>query len=44
MDFSEYDLRKLDLARKYDDDFSPADGIAWRDHVLLYVIGFVMCI
>ena len=42
MDFSEYDLRKLDLARKYDDDFSAADGISWRDHVLLYVIGFTM--
>jgi adhesin transport system membrane fusion protein len=44
LDFNEYDLRKLDLARKYDDDFSPADGIAFRDHVLLYVIVFVMCI
>lgn len=42
MDFSEYDLRKLDLARKYDDDFSPADGLAWRDHLLLYVIAFTM--
>ena len=44
LDFSEYDLRKLDLARKYDDDFSPADGIAWRDHALLYVIAVVMCL
>lgn len=44
LDFSEYDLRKLDLARKYDDDFSPADGISWRDHALLYVIAGVMCL
>jgi membrane fusion protein, adhesin transport system len=36
--FSDIDLRKLDLTRKYDDDFSPADGIAWRDHILLYAI------
>lgn len=36
-DFSDFDLRKLDLTRKYDDDFS-ADGIAWHDHILLYAI------
>jgi membrane fusion protein, adhesin transport system len=44
LDMSEYDLRKLDLARKYDDDFSPADGISWRDHVLLYVIGLLIAV
>ena len=37
-DFSDYDLRKLDLARKYDEDFSASDGISWYDHVLLYVV------
>ncbi len=46
MEMSEYDLRKLDLTRKYDDDFGPADGIAWRDHILLYVcagiVGFFL--
>jgi len=36
-DFSDFDLRRLDLTRKYDDDFSQ-DGISWRDHVLLYSI------
>lgn len=39
LDFSEFDLRKLDLTRKYDDDFSPADGISFREHLLLYMIG-----
>ncbi|MBU6475919.1 MAG: HlyD family type I secretion periplasmic adaptor subunit, partial [Alphaproteobacteria bacterium] len=38
LDFSEFDLRKFDLTRKYDDDFSPADGILWRDHMLLYAM------
>lgn len=38
LDMSEADLLKLDLTRKYDDDFSDADGIAWRDHFLLYTI------
>lgn len=37
-EYDEFDLRKFDLTRKYDDDFSPADGIAWRDHILLYFI------
>jgi len=39
IDFSAFDLRKFDLTRKYDDDFSPADGISWREHALLYMIG-----
>jgi len=39
IDYSEFDLRKLDLTRKYDEDFSPADGIQMREHVLLYMIG-----
>ena len=38
LDLSDMDLRNLDLTRKYDDDFSAADGILWRDHVLLYTI------
>ncbi len=38
LDFSEFDLRKFDLTRKYDDDFSAADGIPWRDHMLLYAM------
>lgn len=38
LDFNEFDLRKLDLTRKYDDDFSPADSISWREHILLYMI------
>lgn len=38
MDFSEGELQKFDLTRKYDEDFSDADGITWRDHLLLYVI------
>lgn len=37
-EFTDVDLRKFDLTRKYDDDFTPADGIPWRDHVLLYAI------
>lgn len=42
LDFSAVDLRKLDLTRKYDDDFSPADGLAWRDHILLYAVAGLM--
>lgn len=38
IDFSDIDLRKFDLTRKYDDDFSPADGITWYDHVMLYAV------
>lgn len=38
LDFSDVDLRKFDLTRKYDDDFSSADGIAWYDHILLYAV------
>ena len=38
IEFSDFDLRKFDLMRKYDDDFSPADGIPWRDHILLYAM------
>lgn len=37
-DFSDLDLRKLDLTRKYDEDFMPADGIAFGEHLLLYLI------
>ena len=38
LDLSDIDLRKLDLTRKYNDDFSSADGIAWYDHILLYAV------
>ena len=31
IEFNEFDLKRFDLTRKYDDDFSPADGLAWRD-------------
>lgn len=44
LDFSDIDLRKLDLMRKYDDDFSTDEGIAWRDHVLLYAITALVAI
>lgn len=37
LDLSALDLRKLDLTRKYDDDFD-ADGLRWSDHLLLYAI------
>ena len=43
-DFSDIDLRKFDLTRKYDDDFSDADGLKARDHVLLYTISFLLFI
>lgn len=43
-DFSDIDLRKFDLTRKYDDDFSDADGLRARDHVLLYTISFLLFI
>ncbi len=43
-DFSDIDLRKFDLTRKYDDDFTPADGLNARDHVLLYTITFLLVI
>lgn len=43
-DFSDFDLRKFDLMRKYDDDFSPVDGIPWRDHALLYAITILLFI
>lgn len=42
MDMNEYDLRKMDLTRKYDDDFSPADGISFRDHALLVMVAVVV--
>ncbi len=42
LDFSSFDLSRFDLTRKYDQDFSPADGIPWRDHVLLYAIALLM--
>lgn len=38
LDFSALDLRKFDLTRKYDDDFSPADGIQPAQHLLLYIV------
>jgi len=38
-DFSDFELHQFDLTRKYDEDFSPADGVPWRDHALLYMIG-----
>jgi membrane fusion protein, adhesin transport system len=37
-DFSDFDLRRLDLTRKYDDDFEADGGIRWRDHALLYAV------
>lgn len=44
VEYSEFDLRKFDLTRKYDDDFTPADGIAWRDHILLYSIAGLLAL
>jgi adhesin transport system membrane fusion protein len=44
VDFSDVDLRKFDLMRKYDDDFSPADGTQWFDHILLYAITALLVI
>ena len=44
LDFSDFDLHKFDLTRKYDDDFSSADGITWRDHILLYAIAGLLLI
>ncbi|MDE1153540.1 MAG: HlyD family type I secretion periplasmic adaptor subunit [Micavibrio sp.] len=44
LDMSSLDLRKLDLTRKYDDDFAASDGVAWRDHVMLYTIGGLLLI
>lgn len=44
LDFNEFDLKKFDLTRKYDDDFSPADGISWYDHLLLYAIAGLVLI
>ncbi len=43
-EFDDFDLRNFDLTRKYDDDFSPADGIAWRDHILLYSIAGILVV
>lgn len=42
LDLSALDLRKLDLTRKYDDDFSSPDGLSWRDHALLYAIAALL--
>ena len=42
LDFSAVDLRKLDLVRKYDDDFAAEDGISLANHLLLITIGVVM--
>lgn len=44
LDMNEYDLRKLDLTRKYDDDFSPADGLSFRDHLMLYTLAGMLFI
>jgi adhesin transport system membrane fusion protein len=44
LDFNDFDLRKFDLTRKYDDDFSPADGIGWANHILLYAITALLVI
>jgi len=44
LDMNEFDLRKLDLTRKYDDDFSAADGTSFTDHILLYAIASLMVI
>lgn len=38
-DFDDTELHKFDLARKYDEDFSPADGIPMSEHLMLYMIG-----
>jgi adhesin transport system membrane fusion protein len=38
INFSDLDLRKLDLTRKYDDDLDGDAGISWQDHILLYAI------
>lgn len=43
-EYDVFDLRKFDLTRKYDDDFSPADGIAWHSHILLYTVTAVLFI
>jgi len=43
-EYDEFDLRQFDLTRKYDDDFSPADGIAWGNHILLYFIAGLLVI
>jgi adhesin transport system membrane fusion protein len=42
LDLNAGDLRRLDLARKYDDDFSEVDGVPWRDHLLLYTVTGLM--
>ncbi|MDD9901091.1 MAG: HlyD family type I secretion periplasmic adaptor subunit [Alphaproteobacteria bacterium] len=38
IELNDMDLRKLDLTRKYDEDFAEDEGISWRDHLLLYTI------
>ncbi len=43
-EYNHFDLRKFDLTRKYDDDFSPADGIQWYSHLLLYTIAALLVI
>ena len=42
VDFNDFDLRKIDLTRKYDDDFFDTEGLKWRDHILLYTIAGVL--
>jgi adhesin transport system membrane fusion protein len=44
IDFNAMDLRKLDLTRKYDDDFSSVDDISWWDHILLYSVAGLIAI
>lgn len=43
-EYSAFDLRQFDLTRKYDDDFSPADGVSAFNHILLYTIAILLFI
>lgn len=43
--YDTFDLKKFDVTRRYDDDvFDPYEGVTWRDHLLLYMIGAVFLI
>lgn len=43
--YDAFDLKKFDVTRRYDDDvFDPYEGVSWRDHLLLYLIGAVFLI
>ena len=37
-------MRQMDIGRRYDDDYAPADGIARRDHALLYALALFMLV